>query len=335
MSASAESTRVETLLNIGEHLSAIGKHEDAIELFEKAAATCRKHSGDDYKRLIQILARIGDAYFYISRFDSSIRSCLDALTISEKQTPMFVHVLETLARSYTGKGIYKQALTIYEQVLDIKRKVLPPDHLEIADTIHNRGMTLQAMGDLAQAMDAFQNALNIYEKQTPSRDMAIRIANVTKNLGCVYSQQGKHTKTIKLLESVLQMEKEIGRDDISMVNTLTNLGVAYAQLGADSRAMSNYNRALRLVNKQYRSDIRMEIGDLLYNVAIAKALICTQSAREHLRRCTTIFATCLGDSHPKTLQAKAFMKALIHKKKQITRRKQYCSRTREKGLKKR
>lgn len=142
-----------------------------------------------------------------------------------------------------------------------------------------------------------------------------RIANASKNLGCIHAEQGEYTKSIQLLESALRIEQYLGREDIGMVNTLTNLGVAYFLSGQREKAKSFYRTALLLVDEQYRSECRIEIGDLFYNVAIAKPPTQIHLARKYLRRCVNIFTSCLGDSHPKTLQAKAFIKNLARKQK--------------------
>lgn len=313
-------------LTVGRTHSTMGKYEEAINFFQIAAIICTEDCGTDNSRLVQCLGLVGDASFYLSRFDASIQWCTEALKISQRPRSASVYIVETLARSYTGKGMYKKAIRIYEEVLDIKRARFPAEHLEIADTIHNMGITLQGMGKVVRAIDSFGKALHIYEKQPPSRDMAIRIANATKNLACVYSHGGQHAKAVFLFEYALQVEKKAGRNDIGVVNTLTNLGVSYAQLGLGAAAISNYNQALHLVHEQYQSDCRIEIGDLFYNVAIAEAPKHNRAARKYLRRCIFIFTTCLGAKHQKSLRAKAYMKILIHERKRMLHQKNHRSR---------
>lgn len=301
------------LLDIGQTLSAVGKYDEALNWLQDAAMMCKKTCGSNPK-LVQILGMMADACFYLSHFDASIQWCKEALMIPQGLAPDSVRIRETLARSLTGKGIYEQALTIYADVLEIKMAEFPADHLEVADTIHNMGITLQGKGDFVQAIKSFKNALHIYERSIPTRDMAIRIANATKNLGCVYSLQGKHGKAIALFKRVRGIEQKIGRNDIGTVNTLTNLGVAYSQQGKDAKAKSCYDDALRIVREQYQSECRIEIGDLLYNVAIANASTHLRSGRTSLQRCIAIFTACLGPSHPKSIQAKAFMKSLVRQR---------------------
>jgi tetratricopeptide (TPR) repeat protein len=315
-------------VNLGLVLSAIGQSEEAFDKVQKAAMIWKQKPGNENLNLVEILGLMGAACFKMSRFEVSIQLCENALILSRGRARKSLPILETLARSYTGRGIYNRAIEIYTKVLDIKKAVFPSEHLEVADTIHDMGITLQGMRNFGQAMAMFQRALNIYEKQIPSRDVAIRIMNATKNLGCVYSEQGKYIKAIVLFRRVLKMEGALGRNDIGTVNTLTNLGVACGQLGSTMQEMSCYTAALQIVNNKYESECDIEIGDLFYNIAVAKSSH-NRSARKYLRRCISIFVTCLGDSHSKSLRAKGFMKCLTRKRRQAFRQEGCQSRRKE------
>lgn len=304
----------DVLANLGLVVSAIGQSEEAFDKFQKAATICKQQSGNENPKLAEILGLMGAACFKISRFDISIQLCENALILSHGPAWDSLPILETLARSYTGRGTYNRAIEIYTEVLDIKNAVFPSEHLEVADTIHNMGITLQGMRNFGRATTLFKMALSIYEKQIPSRDVTIRIMNATKNLGCVFSEQGKYIKASVLFRRVLKMEGALGRNDIGTVNTLTNLGVAYGQLGSTMQEMSCYTAALQIIDNKYESESDIEIGDLLYNIAVAKSSH-GRSARKYLRRCIPIFVTCLGDSHPKSLRAKGFMKCLTPKRR--------------------
>lgn len=207
-------------LTSAKFLLAVGKYKEAVDSLQTTAMICRERGAMKNSKLAQTLSLAGEAWFNLSQFDLSIQSCTEAITISQKPPEESLDVLETLAKSYAGKSAFEQAIGFYEQILSIKRATFPARHLEIADTILNMGIALEGKGNFALAIDLFQEALSIYEKQIPSRDTTIRIANANKNVSCVYLQEGQYAKAVELLERVFQIEMQIGRNDIGVVNTL-------------------------------------------------------------------------------------------------------------------
>lgn len=305
-------------LNIGHVLSALGRHKDGIDAFLDAAIISTQALGSNDLRVAQIYGFMADGYFKLSRFDTSIQMCTSVIENLKRSNSMPpVQILETLARAYTGRGNFEKALEIYKEVLETKKALFYPEHMEVADTIHNMGITLQGLRQFTQAINSFEKALAMYKSQIRSRMTLVRIANATKNLGCSYSEQGEYKKAITLFKSALKIDKFLGQNDIGTVNTLTNLGVAYSHSGRTKIAKSSYKAALHLADEKYQSDCRIEIGDLLYNIVVAKAPNHNRSAIKYLRRCITIFTTCLGDSHPKSLRANALMRSLVHRRNQM------------------
>jgi tetratricopeptide (TPR) repeat protein len=97
--------------------------------------------------------------------------------------------MASLAKSYTCMGMYETAMEIYKNVLDT---IASSDRIKRADIIHNMGVALQGMCKLDEAIVAFYDALPVYKCQSLSPDDKLKIATAIKNIGIIYSEQGRH-----------------------------------------------------------------------------------------------------------------------------------------------
>lgn len=150
-------------LNVGQVLSAMGRFKEAIDVFQEAVDISAKALGYDDPRVAQIQGLMADAYFKLSQFDVSIQLCSDAIEVSTRSgSTISLRILETLARAYTGRGNFDKAQEIYKNIIEAKSTTVSANHLEIADTTHNMGITLQGLHKLDEAIEAFETALTIY-----------------------------------------------------------------------------------------------------------------------------------------------------------------------------
>ena len=61
-------------------------------------------------------------------------------------------------------GEYEKALPLYQRALDIREKVLGPQHPDVATTLNNLAVLYDSMGDYEKALPLYQRALEICEK---------------------------------------------------------------------------------------------------------------------------------------------------------------------------
>lgn len=305
-------TVADVLVNLGLIYCAKGEYDQAIDQYHAALDIKAKCLKSDDPKLTEIYGPLGEAYFRTARFELAIESCQRALADSAQGPERErVRIMETLAQSCSSLCLYDAAMRIYEEVVRIKSTLYPTNHLEMADTIHNMGVTMQEMGNFNEAIEAFERAICAYDIQNSHPYAGLRIANAIKNLGVVYSRQGRDIKAIGLFKSALVIERKLGQSDIGRVNTINNLGVAYMRLGLAAKATSKYKRALRIFKNLAGFGRRVETADLLYNIAYSKSSLGQfQSARRYLRRSISIFVTCLGKRHPKSLRAIEFLRSL-------------------------
>ena len=61
-------------------------------------------------------------------------------------------------------GELEQAKDYLQRAMDIKMKVLGPDHIKVSVSYGNLGLVYKAMGELEQAKDYLQRAMDIKMK---------------------------------------------------------------------------------------------------------------------------------------------------------------------------
>ncbi|CAF4636817.1 unnamed protein product, partial [Didymodactylos carnosus] len=90
------------------------------------------------------------------------------------------HYYNQLGYVKDDQGDYKQAIRYYEQGLEIKQKILPPDDPLLAASYNNIGATYRNMGQHSQALSFYKTALEIRKKVLPSDhpDMAQSYNNI-------------------------------------------------------------------------------------------------------------------------------------------------------------
>ena len=64
----------------------------------------------------------------------------------------------------TSMGDYEKALPLYQRALEIREKVLGPQHPDVATTLNNLAVLYRQMGDYEKALPLYQRALDIREK---------------------------------------------------------------------------------------------------------------------------------------------------------------------------
>ena len=60
-------------------------------------------------------------------------------------------------------GDYEKALPLYQRALEIREKVLGPQHPSVATTLNNLALLYESMGDYEKALPLYQRALEIRE----------------------------------------------------------------------------------------------------------------------------------------------------------------------------
>ncbi|MGQ9655501.1 MAG: tetratricopeptide repeat protein [Thermodesulfobacteriota bacterium] len=245
---SAVSSKVESLINVGDAHLREGRYPAAMQHYMEAEAIDPKNAEvkfrialvyvDHYKRLDEGIRyyeeavrlrsnyseaynNLGVVYSRMKRWDEAIAMFQKALGNLFYATPEFAHYNMGLA--YQGKGDTEKAIEHFKAAIDLKGQYVDP-YLAL-------GGVYQETGRDVEALQAFQRARSILEKREP--------------------KAGRSS----------QEEIELYRSTLAAV--CFHQGVSLARLKRVSEAREAYERALETaVNEEMRRQIQKEISSL-------------------------------------------------------------------------
>lgn len=142
-------------------------------------------------------------------------------------------------------GDHRRALEFHRKALEIRERVLPPDHPDLAISYNNVGSTYDDLGDHAKALEFLRKALEIQEKVlSPDHpDLAISYGNV----GSIYGKLGDYPKALDFRWRALEIhERVLSSDDPDLATSYNNLGYTYGKLGDRDKQLEYYRKALEI-----------------------------------------------------------------------------------------
>ncbi|MDD1475008.1 tetratricopeptide repeat protein, partial [Dolichospermum sp. ST_sed4] len=127
----------------------------------------------------------------------------------------------------------KQSLQSYQRATQ-----LDPDN---ADGWNQLGLLLDRIGELDQAIAAYQQVLELGKKHQDQE----KIAWAYGNLGNIYKTRGELEQAIKFHHKSLEINQNLGRKE-GMANNYGNLGIIYQTRGELEKAVEFYNKSLEI-----------------------------------------------------------------------------------------
>jgi tetratricopeptide (TPR) repeat protein len=158
-------------------------------------------NGEGCERLSLVLLKMGQ-----SDKAEKVYEILLKQTTNESQKEAIYHQLG-IVKYYQGE--YQQAATFYEKSIEIKRKIIPPDHHGLAGSTLWLGNAYYNMGEHQKALSFHEEALKIYQKLLPPNHSDL--ASSYNNIGLVYENMGNYSKACSLYERAV----DIGQQSLS------------------------------------------------------------------------------------------------------------------------
>ena len=174
-----------------------------------------------------------------------------------KQYASANNVLDICVQFLNLRGYYSVLVELYEQLISgWQHNLQPEDRSRIARSLRNLGNAYNYLGDYRQAIDYYQQSLQI-QQEIGNRS---GIADSFNNLGLAYRSLGEYQRAIEYHQQSLQIQQEIV-NRFGMANSFNNLGLAYHYLGEYQRAIEYHQQSLQ---------IQQEIG---YRSGMANSLV--------------------------------------------------------------
>jgi tetratricopeptide (TPR) repeat protein len=148
------------------------------------------------------------------------------------------------------KGHPDEAVEMYRQVVDLREKLLGPQHKDVAVALNNLGVALRLAGRTAEADPVFRRALQIAEASSDRR----LLATVLGGLGATLVDAGEYPRAEPVLRRSLALfDAAVGPDSLESAEALNNLAMLYRRTGDMARAQDQLERALPLMEKHLGS----------------------------------------------------------------------------------
>jgi CHAT domain-containing protein/tetratricopeptide (TPR) repeat protein len=209
--------------------------------------------------------------------------------------------LTSKAIALVQAGKYAEAISLAQQVLAIREKVLGPDHPDVATVLYNFGMLYEEAGRFAEAEPLYKRSLAIREKALgPDHPDHFLVAQSLNNLAELYERLGRYTEAEPLNQRALAIfEKTLGPDNFEVADSLNNLAALYDQQGRYAEAEPLFKRSLAIREKALGPDHRnVNIAQSLNNLASLYVHQGRYTEAELLyKRSLVIYEQVLGPDH--------------------------------------
>jgi CHAT domain-containing protein/Tfp pilus assembly protein PilF len=232
------------------------------------------------------------------------------------ETDRALHQARTLyekAYNLRRMGKYDEALPSSERALEIRERVLGPDHRDVAAALNNLAALYRYKGDYAKAEPLYQRALVIKEKALGPEHPDV--AGSLNNLANLYYSKGDYAKAEPLYQRALVIwEKALGPEHPDVATSLHNLAGLYYSKGDYPKAEPLFERALAIKEKTLgpeHPDVATPLNNLanLYNSKGDYA-----KAEPLYQRALAIREKALGPEHPDVAGSLNNLASLYHSK---------------------
>ena len=194
-------------------------------------------------------------------------------------------------------GHYKEAERALNRALAIRKKVLGPEHPDVAQSLNNLAVLYNCQGEYAEAEPFCQRALEILEKVLgPEHTDVATSLNILAEL---YREQGRYVEAEPLYQRALTIrEKVLGPEHPDVATSLNNLAVFYDKHAKYQMAEPLYWRAFEISIRMLGSEHPKTVSGLSNLAQLYRAQGKYTESELLQRRALEILEKVLGPEHP-------------------------------------
>jgi tetratricopeptide (TPR) repeat protein/predicted Ser/Thr protein kinase len=161
----------------------------------------------------------------------------------DKQPEVEAAIRNTIGSTDNDLGLYPEAAKQLEAALDLRRRVLGPEHPDTLLSMHQLAMVYVNEGKFPQAEALLSETVQIRRAVSgPEHIDTIRAMN---NLAVVYDGEGKYAQAEALFSQVMEtVRRMLGPDDRKTLISMNNLAIVYAEEGKYAQAEAQDSQAL-------------------------------------------------------------------------------------------
>jgi CHAT domain-containing protein/Tfp pilus assembly protein PilF len=193
---------------------------------------------------------------------------------------------------------YDQARRLGEHALEIRERVLGPEHPDVVPSLYDLANLCWIKGDYAKAESFYQRALTISEKAL--RPAHPDVSDSLNNLANLHFIKGEYAKAEQFYQHILTIgEKALGLEHPEVARYLNSLATLYHVRGSYAKAEQLYQRALSIGEKAQGPD-HPDVAYSLTNLGtIYRERGNYVKAEQFLQRALIIRQKVLKPEHPR------------------------------------
>jgi tetratricopeptide (TPR) repeat protein len=213
MSASVSSVNTSQALTPyareGENALRMGDFETAERVFREGINNFKMSGPEAPKALAELHLGLGESYLWAGKFPEANSELNKVLPQIKKNfgldSAMTARALDSLGwlQQGTAKGDKGEDLT--RQALEIRKKILPGNSGELAESYEHLGELLQQKGLFDEAAKSYEQALLVRKNTAGPWSMAV--ANDLEELAACDQHRGKYDESLNLLKGALQLKE--------------------------------------------------------------------------------------------------------------------------------
>jgi serine/threonine protein kinase/tetratricopeptide (TPR) repeat protein len=166
----------------------------------------------------------------------------------------------TLGTAYLGLNETAKAEAMHRDALALRRRLHGDVHLDVAATLNDLALVLNARGDLVSAEAALREALASRRQllRAPKNEL---VAKTLNDLACTLRARGDLAAADTLLREALALERQAdGRTAATLVTMLGNLSAVAAERGDDAGAEAFQRDALLELRRWFSDSLWTPAG---------------------------------------------------------------------------
>ncbi|MEX1366401.1 MAG: serine/threonine-protein kinase [Nannocystaceae bacterium] len=208
------------------------------------------------------------------------------------------HLLESESTTLMSQGDYEAARALSEQALELRRRTLGDDHVELVGSHNNMANALMRLGRFEQAQQQYERALVIAESSFgPDHP---RIATLLLNIGGLMARQGKLEPALPILQRAVDIRRRsLGPEHPLLAVALNNLSAVLWESQQRERAVELLREALEIqVRALGPDDIKhLPLLNNLAEMSLMQQQV--EEAAEHVRRAAALLDRFYEPGHPR------------------------------------
>jgi tetratricopeptide (TPR) repeat protein len=204
------------------------------------------------------------------------------------------------AQFYDGQGLYDKAAPWYEQCLEVTKKRLGEEHLDVATSLNNLALLYNFQGRYAEAEPLHKQELELTRRLLGEEHP--HVTTSLNNLALLYYSQGKYAEAEPLYQQALELRRRLlGEEHPYVALSLNNLALLYHSQGRYAEAEPLFQQALEL-RRRLLGDEHPDIAQSLNNLAyLYKSQGRYAEAEPLYLQALEIVEQRLGVNHPNTV----------------------------------